>query len=399
VNGAEDPISGLVPELEEARALGALYKQGWRPKRTIIYAAWDGEEPALLGSTEWVEEHMTELRQKGVFYLNTDGNGRGYFGVEGSHSLERFANEVGNEIQDPESNVSVSQRARSARVVGGDSKARDRKDLRIGALGSGSDFTPFLQHAGVPTLNIGFGGEDGGGIYHSIYDSFYWYTHFSDTSFVYGRALAQAAGTMIMRVASADVLPEEFGNMSETSRGYLAEVKTLREKVAKDIDELNQQIAEGAYRVTNDPHNPLKEPKSEAPAVALNFAPLENASDELDRAAAKFEKAYAGVAAGTASAASLAQVNALLRQSDQALLIPEGLPKRPWYQHSLYAPGLYTGYGVKTMPGVREAIEQKDWKQADEQIVKVAAAIMRESELVTKAAVLLEQATNVKPVP
>jgi N-acetylated-alpha-linked acidic dipeptidase len=399
VNGAEDPISGLVPELEEARALGALYKQGWRPKRTIIYAAWDGEEPALLGSTEWVEEHMTELRQKGVFYLNTDGNGRGYFGVEGSHSLERFANEVGNEIQDPESNVSVSQRARSARVVGGDSKARDRKDLRIGALGSGSDFTPFLQHAGVPTLNIGFGGEDGGGIYHSIYDSFYWYTHFSDTSFVYGRALAQAAGTMIMRVASADVLPEEFGNMSETSRGYLAEVKTLREKVAKDIDELNQQIAEGAYRVTNDPHNPLKEPKSEAPAVALNFAPLENASDELDRAAAKFEKAYAGVAAGTASAASLAQVNALLRQSDQALLIPEGLPKRPWYQHSLYAPGLYTGYGVKTMPGVREAIEQKDWKQADEQIVKVAAAIMRESELVTKAAVLLEQATNVKLVP
>jgi N-acetylated-alpha-linked acidic dipeptidase len=399
VNGAEDPISGLVPELEEARALGILYKQGWRPKRTIIYAAWDGEEPALLGSTEWVEQHMAELRQKGVFYLNSDGNGRGYFGVEGSHSLERFANEVGNDIQDPESNVSVSQRARAARVVGGDAKARDRKDLRIGALGSGSDFTPFLQHAGVPTLNIGFGGEDGSGIYHSIYDSFYWYTHFSDTSFMYGRALAQAAGTMIMRVASADVLPEEFGNMSETSRGYLTEVKTLREKVAKDIDELNQQIAEGAFRVTNDPRNPLKEPKSEAPAVALNFAPLENASDELDRAAAKFEKAYAGVAAGTASAASLAQVNALLRQSDQALLIPEGLPKRPWYQHSLYAPGLYTGYGVKTMPGVREAIEQKDWKQADEQIVKVAAALMRESELVTKAAVLLEQATNVRPVP
>jgi N-acetylated-alpha-linked acidic dipeptidase len=399
VNGAEDPISGLVPELEEARALGMLYKQGWRPKRTIIYAAWDGEEPSLLGSTEWVEEHMTELRQKGVFYLNTDGNGRGYFGVEGSHSLERFANEVANEIQDPESNVTVSQRARAARIVGGDTKARDRKDLRIGALGSGSDFTPFLQHAGVPTLNIGFGGEDGSGIYHSIYDSFYWYTHFSDTAFVYGRALAQAAGTMIMRVASADVLPEEFGNMSETSRGYLTEVKTLREKVAKDIEELNQQIAEGAFRVTNDPRKPLKEPKSEAFAVALNFAPLENASDELDRAAAKFEKAYAGVAAGTASAASLAQVNALLRQSDQALLIPEGLPKRPWYQHSLYAPGLYTGYGVKTMPGVREAIEQKDWKQADEQIVKVAAAIMRESALVTKAAVLLEQATNVKPVP
>ena len=249
VNGAEDPISGLVPELEEARALGELVRQGWRPKRTIVYAAWDGEEPSLLGSTEWVEEHLAELRQKAVFYLNTDGNGRGILGVEGSHSLERFANEVAGEIQDPEATVTVAQRMRAARVVGGNAAARTRKDLRIEALGSGSDFTPFLQHAGVPTLNVGFGGEDGGGIYHSIYDSFYWYTHFSDTSFVYGRALAQTAGTMVMRVAGADVLPEEFGNLSETVRGYLAEVKTLRESVAKEIEELNRQLAEGAFEI------------------------------------------------------------------------------------------------------------------------------------------------------
>ena len=399
VNGAEDPISGLVPELEEARALGELVRQGWRPKRTIVYAAWDGEEPSLLGSTEWVEEHLTELRQKAVFYLNTDGNGRGILGVEGSHSLERFANEVAGEIQDPEATVTVAQRMRAARVVGGNSAARTRKDLRIEALGSGSDFTPFLQHAGIPTLNIGFGGEDGGGVYHSIYDSFYWYTHFSDTSFVYGRALAQTAGTMVMRVAGADVLPAEFGNLSETVRGYLTEVKALRESVAKEIEELNRQLAEGAFAMVNDPRRPVQPPKAQAPAPYLNFAPLENAADELDNAAAKFEEAYAALPSGTASAAALAPVNALLRQSDQALLLPDGLPKRPWYQHSLYAPGLYTGYGVKTMPGVREAIEQREWTRADEQVLKLADALKRESDLIARAARLLQQATNARPVP
>ena len=399
VNGAEDPISGLVPELEEARALGELVRQGWRPKRTIVYAAWDGEEPSLLGSTEWVEEHLAELRQKAVFYLNTDGNGRGILGVEGSHSLERFANEVAGEIQDPEATVTVAQRMRAARVVGGNAAARTRKDLRIEALGSGSDFTPFLQHAGIPTLNIGFGGEDGGGVYHSIYDSFYWYTHFSDTSFVYGRALAQTAGTMVMRVAGADVLPAEFGNLSETVRGYLTEVKALRESVAKEIEELNRQLAEGAFAMVNDPRRPVQPPKAQAPAPYLNFAPLENAADELDNAAAKFEEAYAALPSGTASAAALAPVNALLRQSDQALLLPDGLPKRPWYQHSLYAPGLYTGYGVKTMPGVREAIEQREWTRADEQVLKLADALKRESDLIARAARLLQQATNARPVP
>jgi len=344
-----------------------------------------------------VEQHQDELRRKGVFYLNTDGNGRGVFGVEGSHSLERFANEVGRDIIDPETNKPVAARLRAARIVGGNKEARTRGDLRIDALGSGSDFTPFLQHAGVPTLNVGFGGEDDGGIYHSIYDSFYWYTHFSDTSFVYGRALAQAAGTMMMRVADADVLPEEFGNLSETARGYITELKALRETTAKDIEEINRQIAEGTFAMVDDPRRPTQAPKASPVAAVLNFAPLENASIALDSAAAKFEAAYAGLPAGTASAASLAQVNALLRQSDQALLLPEGLPKRPWYRHSLYAPGFYTGYGVKTMPGVREAIEQKEWKLADEQIVKTADALKRESELVNKAAALLEQAA--KPVP
>jgi N-acetylated-alpha-linked acidic dipeptidase len=399
VNGAEDPISGQVAEMEEARALGLLVKQGWKPKRTIIYAAWDGEEPALLGSTEWVEEHQAELRQKAVFYLNSDSNGRGFFGVEGSHALERFANEVARDIPDPEANVPVLVRDRAIRVVSGDKEARSRNDLRIGALGSGSDFTPFLQHAGVPTLNVGFGGEDGGGIYHSIYDSFYWYTHFSDTSFVYGRALAQAAGTMMMRAADADLLPQEFGNLSETSRGYVTELKALRDNTARAIDETNRQIADGYFGAVNDPRHPMQPPKTEPVAPHLNFAPLEDASDALDRAAARFEKAYGALPASSATGAALAPVNALLRQSDQVLLLPEGLPRRPWYKHSLYAPGYYTGYGVKTMPGVREAIEQKDWKLADGEIVRLAAALVRESDLVTRAATLLERATDTKPIP
>jgi N-acetylated-alpha-linked acidic dipeptidase len=399
VNGAEDPISGLVAELEEARALGELVKQGWRPKRTIVYAAWDGEEPALLGSTEWVEQHMSDLTTKGVFYLNTDGNGRGMLGAAGSHSLERFVTEVAGDITDPEANVSVLQRLRMARVVDGNAEARTRKDVRIDALGSGSDFTPFLQHAGVPTLNVGFGGEDGGGIYHSIYDSFTWYTRFSDTSFVYGRALSQLAGTMIMRVANADLLPAEFGNLSETARGYLNEVTTLRESTAKMIDELNKQIAEGAFAATNDPRRPMLPPKAEAPAPHLNFAPIQNAADSLQRSAERYEEAYAALPAGAATAAALAKVNDLLRQADQALLIPEGLPRRPWYRHSLYAPGYYTGYGVKTMPGVREAIEEKQWAQADEQIAKLAAALTRESTLIARAALLLRQATNPTPIP
>ncbi len=397
VNGAEDPISGLVAELEEARALGELVKQGWRPKRTIVYAAWDGEEPSLLGSTEWVEEHMPDMQSKGVFYLNTDGNGRGFFGAAGSHSLERFVSEVAAEVNDPEANVSILQRARAAQIAGGNADVRNQRDLRIEALGSGSDFTPFLQHAGVPTLNIGFGGEDGGGIYHSIYDSFTWFTRFSDSSFVYGKALAQVAGMMVMRVANADLLPAEFGNLAATASRYLGEVTTLRETTAKEIDELNRQISEGTFAAVNDPRRPLKAPEAQATVPHVNFAPIQNATDSLQRMAQRYEKAYGVLQSGSATAVALGKVNELLRQTDQALLIPDGLPKRPWYQHALYAPGFYTGYGVKTMPGVREAIEQKDWKLADEQIAKLAAALSRESELIARAAKMLED--TAKPIP
>src|SRR5690349_13424742 len=241
VNGAQDPISGLVAELEEARALGALYKQGWHPKRTIIYAAWDGEEPGLLGSTEWVESHADELKAHAVAYLNSDTNSRGYLGIEGSHSLEKFMNGVAMDVDDPESGVSSWKRIQANRILNGSPDARrdarDREDLRIGALGSGSDYSSFIDHLGVASLNLGYDGEDDGGIYHSIYDDFYWFTHFSDTSFVYGRALAQAVGTAVMRLADADVLPFVFTNLAATTRRYVDELQQLRDARAKEIDE------------------------------------------------------------------------------------------------------------------------------------------------------------------
>ncbi len=261
VNGAQDPISGLVAELEEARALGALYRGGWRPKRTIIYAAWDGEEPGLLGSTEWVETHADELRAHAVAYLNSDTNSRGYLGIEGSHSLEKFINGVAMDVEDPESGVSSWKRLQATRILNGTpevrKEARDREDLRIGALGSGSDYSSFLDHLGVASLNLGYGGEDEGGIYHSIYDDFYWFTHFSDSAFVYERALAQAAGISVLRLANADLLPFAFTNLGETVQTYVKDLQSLRDKRAEQITERNRSIDEGLFRFTHRDMRPL----------------------------------------------------------------------------------------------------------------------------------------------
>jgi N-acetylated-alpha-linked acidic dipeptidase len=401
VNGADDPLSGMSAELEEGRAMGELLKQGWKPKRTIIYASWDGEEPALLGSTEWAEQHADELARKAVLYYNSDSNGRGFYGASGSHSLEKFIGDVEKDIIDPETKLTVWQRAAAREIENGDKKsraaARSGGDLPIAALGSGSDFTPFLQHVGVPTLDGSFGGEDGGGIYHSVYDDFNWYSHYSDTSFVYGRALAQTAGTVVMRMADAELLPFEYGHLAETVDQYTAELKELRDQLAAKIEETNREIAEGTYTATNDPHNPIAPPKTESLAPVLNFAPLDNADGSLDRAATRYDKAFDAAIARGADEATFARANDIVRQSDQVLLASDGLPKRPWYKHLLYAPGYYTGYGVKTMPGVREAIEQQDWAAADVQIGRVAAAVDREAALVSRASDVLEKKTTVQP--
>ena len=402
VNGAEDPTSGMVAVLEEARAFGELLKAGWKPKRTIILCAWDGEEPGLLGSTEWAEQHYDDLRVHAVAYINSDSNGRGYLEVEGSHTLEKFTNDVARDITDPETKLSVWKRSQLHGISGATSpeqrkEIRERTDLRIPALGSGSDYTAFLQHDGVASLNIGFGGEDGGGIYHSIYDDFYWYTHFSDKDFVYGRALAQTGGTAVMRLADAELLPFEFGNFADTVQTYIKELKALSQKTQDDIRERNLEIEEGIFKAADDPRRPLVAPAAETLPPHLNFAPLENAAEELTRSAAQYrralEQAGANGGAGLASV-SLAEVNHLLIESERKLTTAEGLPGRPWFKHQLYAPGFYTGYAVKTVPVVRESIEQKQWKQADEGIVVVARVLRDEAALISSAASKLAAAAS-----
>jgi N-acetylated-alpha-linked acidic dipeptidase len=402
VNGAEDPTSGMVAELEEARGLGDLLKAGWKPKRTIIYCAWDGEEPGLLGSTEWAETHYDELRAHAVAYLNTDGNARGYLGIQGSHTLEKFSNDVARDITDPETKLSAWKRNHlkeisDAKTPEDRQKIRERAEGRIDALGSGSDFTAFLQHDGIASLNIGFGAEDGGGIYHSIYDDFYWFTHFSDTDFRYGRALSQTVGTATMRLADAELLPFEFGNFADTMETYVKELKTLAQKTQADIQERNREIEEGLFQAIDDPKRPLTAPAAEAVPPILNFAPLENASMALNRSAAEYRKAYEKVnlnGGSNLASASLADVNKLLMESERKLTNAEGLPNRPWFKHQIYAPGFYTGYSVKTMPAVREAIELKQWKLADESIALVAQVLQNEAALISEAAAKLDAAAK-----
>ena len=402
VNGAEDPLSGTGPEMEEARAMGMLLKQGWKPKRTIYFCVWDGEEPGLLGSTEWAEEHAAELKQHAAVYLNSDGNGRGFLQVEGSHTLEKFINGVARDIQDPEANVSVWKRmqfSRLARPEGSPnrpvppaadrSEARTRPDLRIGALGSGSDYTAFLDHLGIASVNLAFGGEDGGGIYHSIYDDFYWYTHFSDTNFVYGRALAQTAGTATMRLADADLLPFDFDDFTDTIRRYVDEVQKLAHDERDQIIERDREIDEGLFAAMADPKIKTVPPVKEAVPPFLNFAPLENGVAALQRTTEMFDKTLAQASENGGSAlarAALKDVNDRLVTLERVFLLGDGLPNRPWFQNQIYAPGFYTGYGVKTLPGVREAIEQKEWTLAQEQIARVGKVLENAGEAIEGSA-------------
>src|SRR6202166_268717 len=398
VNGAEDPISAQVSCLEEARALSLLLKQGWKPRRTIIYCAWDGEEPMLLGSTEWVEAHGDELREHAAVYINTDGNDRGVLNMNGSHSLEQFINGVARDIDDPETaaagnKMTVWQRAQLTAIAEAKSaedrkKIRERADLRIGALGSGTDFTGFIDHLGIATLDLGFGGEDEQGIYHSIYDDFYWYTHFSDTNFVYGRALAQTVGTSVMRLAGGEGLPFDFVNFADTVEMYRKNLEKLLADKQEEIRERNQELDEGLFKATFDPRRPTVAPMKEEVPPHLNFAPMENAVDALTRSAKHYREALAHRQADP-SEDSLRALNQRLIESERKLTNDDGLPRRPWYKHLLYAPGIYSGYEVKTVPSVREGIEQKRYAEAEQEIVRVAKALEDESSLVESAAQLL----------
>ncbi len=395
VNGAEDPVSGAVALLEEAHGLSELLEQGWKPKRTIFYCVWDGEEEGLIGSTEWAEEHADELRQHAAVYVNSDSNGRGYLFAGGSHSLEHFVNEVARDVDDPEKHISVGKRNRLNAIAqaGSDEERqaiRNRADFRIDALGSGSDYTVFLDHLGIASLNLGFGDEDGGGIYHSIYDDFFWYTHFSDTDFSYGRSLAQTAGSAVMRLAGADRLPYDFADLAETVGRYVDELQKLLKARQDEAHERGRQLDEGLFEATSDPKRPSNPPPRLDVPPHLGFAPLQNAAEALTAAAKRYETAVQKHREDM-KAPALSRLNETLIQAERRLTSSNGLPGRPWFQHLIYAPGQYTGYGVKTLPGVREAIEQKRWTQADEQIVAAAAALQNEARLIGSAADLVEK--------
>jgi N-acetylated-alpha-linked acidic dipeptidase len=394
VNGASDPISGLVAEMEEARGLGELLKTGWKPKRTIVYAAWDGEEPGLLGSTEWVETHADLLKKNAAVYINSDTNGRGFLEIEGSHTLEKFMNEVGRDVSDPEKKIPVIERDRAVKIVRGSAddrrEARDRADLRIGALGSGSDYTPFLQHLGIASLNIGYGGENGGGSYHSVYDSFDNYTRFLDPNFDYGLALAQTGGRTVLRLADADVLPLSFNNLSDTVERYVREVMKLADDMRDETLQKNRQISEHTFELVADPTQVYVVPKMESPVPYLNFAPLQNSLTRLQESARAFDAATneAASAGRTLSVEAQKSLDEALIQTERAMTREQGLPRRPWFKHQIYAPGFYTGYGVKTLPGVREAIEQRNWKEASDEVTIIA-------ETLDHLAAEIDRATNI----
>lgn len=359
VHGANDPISGMVALMEEARAVGELAKKGQKPKRTLVYCAWDAEEPGLIGSTEWVEDHKQELQQKVVAYINTDGNGRGFLGAGGSHSLQAMVGEVAAAVSDPQRGVSIKERRSAVDMVNG-----GKGEFELSALGSGSDYTPFIQHAGIASLNLGFGGENGGGEYHTIYDTYPHYKRFKDPEFAYGVALANTAGRITLRLANADVLPFEFQQWHKTVSGYLDEIMKETDKMRKDVEKHNSMVEKNMFELAADPKKPFLKPKKKDAVPYLDFTPLQNEMASLKTTIDAISK----IDVSKLSKVQRDGLNSKLMLAEQALTSEQGLPRRSWYKHQIYAPGFYTGYGVKTLPSVREAVEQKDWKEAQEQI-------------------------------
>ncbi|HET9487711.1 MAG TPA: transferrin receptor-like dimerization domain-containing protein, partial [Chryseosolibacter sp.] len=391
VYGASDPVSGVVAMMEEARAISELVKTGWKPKRTIMYCAWDAEEPGLIGSTEWVEDHAGELKEKVVAYINSDGNSRGFLFADGSHTLETFITEVARDVMDPQTKISVLERNKSRQVVNAPN-AKVRKEILnrdhfvLGALGSGSDYSPFIQHLGIPSLNLGYGGEGNGGEYHSVYDSYDHYIRFKDPAFEYGIALAKTAGRATLRLANAERLPFDFKAFHRTVNNYLKEVGELLDDMREATATQNRMITENRFVYAADPEIKFRSPEQQEVVPFLDFSPIQNALAKLEVASQQFADS---AAANQVAPANLEKVNALLYKCEQNLLTEKGLPRRPWYRHTVYAPGYNTGYGVKTLPGVREAIEQRNWQEALDQIDIAARALEAYAKTVREAAALI----------
>ncbi len=398
VNGAEDPVSGQAAMLEEARAMGDMHAHGWTPARTIIFCAWDGEEPGLLGSVEWVETHVEDLRRHAVAYINSDTNERGFMLPGGTQDLESLISGVARSVEDPETHMSVYQRSHlysiaHAATAEERDELRKRRDLEVEALGDGSDFTAFQDYAGISTLSVEFGDEDDGTQYHSIYDDFYWYTHFGDTDFAYGRALSQTAGSAIMRLADADLIPVDYSPQAQSIAKYEADLEKLLKDKQDEYAERNLELQEGVFRATVDPHRPLKPPPAEPVPPFIDFAPMKNAITLLKKSADRYSAALAIFAAKGSPALpphSLALINGDLLRVSRAFLNQRGLPDRPWFKNQIYAPGAYTGYGAKPIAAVREYMDERRWRDAEAEVPQVAHAIQSAAAAVDQAAADLE---------
>ncbi len=385
VFGAADPLSGQVALMAEAKAIGKLVKEGWRPRRTLVYTSWDGEEPGLLGSTEWAETHAAELKAKAVLYVNSDVNARGFLQAEGSHALQHFVSEAARDVKDPETGASILARSLAQRRVaafdsaGADSPnhANSSGDLQLGALGSGSDYTPFLQHLGVSSVDLGFGGESDYGVYHSAYDTFDHYRRFVDPSFEYGVALAKVAGRIMLRAAQADLIPVRETDFAASVAGYDEELHKLADNMRTKGHELNKLLDDDSYKLTSNPDKPRAAPPRAEDVPYLNFSELDNAVARLEQSAKAFDKEYARLDANNDASGNAARerVNSALVILEQSLTDPHGLPGREWYEHMIYAPGMHTGYGVKTLPGIREAIEEHRWNEANQYIGVVSRSL------------------------
>ena len=397
-HGASDPISGMVSLMEEARAIGELTKTGWRPKRTLIYAGWDAEEPGLLGSTEWVEYNLNDIREKMVVYINTDGTGVGYLSMGGSHSLEKFVNEVIRDVDDPVHDVSLDKRLRSRMRVRefnsgtfGEGRESERQDLRMYAMGAGSDYTAFLHHAGVPALNMAFGGESGGGSYHSLYDTYEHYKRFSDGKFIYGTTLSKVNGRLVLRLSEADILPFRFVNMVDNIGKFVEQNKKLSEDIRKSTKSLNDLLDNNDFAISSNPKKTYLPPKRLRQVPEFDFKPLDAALARLSTSAWKYEEALLKFQKGSLTTERKSEINALLRNVDQAFINSKGLPRRDWFKNMMYAPGYYTGYGVKTLPGIREGLEERKWNEVRLYINEVSKALDRASENINSASRILSE--------
>jgi len=296
--------------------------------------------------------------------------------------------EIAKTVIDPQTNVSIFDRKKShdainATTTEAKQKILDEKELKLGAMGSGSDYSSFIQHAGIPSLNLGFGGEGNDGQYHSIYDSYYNFTTFKDPGFKYEVTLAETAGRAVLRMANAKVLPFDFSHLYKTIDGYSSELQSLLNSTRQSTEIENKMISANDYSVGNDPTKKWVLPVAKSEVPFLDFSPLQNALQDLKKSVDSLKKFFQQK---VKTDAPTEEFNKSLYHAEQQLLTDNGLPRRAWYKHTIYAPGFYTGYGVKTMPGIRGAIEQREWKEAQEQIIIDAKVIINLSDYLKEAA-------------